>query len=52
MTEEAKELRKLRKTVRLFLDAISSVPFRAVDCDQDEIYKLMQKLAIQSNYDD
>ena len=47
-TKDSDELKKLRKTVREFLHAISRVPFRAVDCNQDKVEKLYNRLEKQS----
>lgn len=45
-TAEAEgELRALKRAVRRFLDAISGVPMRAVDCDQDEVDEAWRDLA-------
>jgi hypothetical protein len=41
---------RLRKTVREFLRAIEYVPFRAIDCDQDRVDRLMEKLERLSGY--
>ncbi len=49
MNDEEK-LRELRRTVRNFLREISSVPMRAVDCDQDEVARLEAKLVEMSGY--
>lgn len=38
------ELIELKGLVREFLDAIEYVPFRAVDCDQETVYTLWNKL--------
>ena len=38
------ELIELKGLVREFLDAIEHVPFRAVDCDQEMVYTLYNKL--------
>ena len=39
------ELQELKQLVNEFLDAIYHVPFRAVDCDQDTVEDLWEKLA-------
>jgi hypothetical protein len=39
------ELKQLKDLVNQFLDAIYHVPFRAVDCDQDTVEDLWEKLA-------
>ena len=39
-----KELETLKGLVRDFLEATQHVPFRAVDCDQEEVYDLWDKL--------
>ena len=49
MNDEEK-LRELRRTVRNFLREISSVPMRAVDCDQDAVERLKDKLIEMSGY--
>lgn len=38
------ELIELKGLVREFIDAIEHVPFRAVDCDQESVYTLWNKL--------
>ena len=38
------ELIKLKSLVREFIDAIEHVPFRAIDCDQETVYTLWNKL--------
>lgn len=38
------ELIELKSLVREFIDAIQHVPFRAVDCDQESVYTLWNKL--------
>ena len=38
------ELIELKSLVREFIDAIEHVPFRAVDCDQETVYTLWNKL--------
>ena len=38
------ELIGLKGLVREFLDAIEHVPFRAIDCDQESVYTLLNKL--------
>jgi hypothetical protein len=40
-----KELKELKDLVNQFLDATYYVPFRAVDCDQETVYDLWEKLA-------
>lgn len=35
----------LRKVVREFLDEISSVPMREIDCDQEKVDELWEQLA-------
>lgn len=40
-----KELNNLKFLVRSFLKEIEYVPMRAVDCDQDEVERLMAQLA-------
>lgn len=40
-----KELNSLKFLVRSFLKEIEYVPMRAVDCDQDEVERLMVQLA-------
>jgi len=40
-----KELEELKSLVRRFLNEIQFVPMRAVDCDQDEVERLMTQLA-------
>lgn len=42
---ETLELQELKQLVNEFLDAIYHVPFRAVDCDQDTVEDLWEKLA-------
>ena len=39
------ELQELKQLVNEFLDAIYYVPFRAVDCDQNTVEDLWEKLA-------
>lgn len=39
------ELKELKDLVNQFLDATYYVPFRAVDCDQELVYDLLEKLA-------
>jgi len=39
------ELQELKKLVSEFLDATYYVPFRAVDCDQQLVEDLWEKLA-------
>lgn len=38
------EVERLRETISEFLDAISGVPMRAIDCNQEEVYRLQRKL--------
>jgi len=38
------EVERLRETISEFLDAISGVPMRAIDCNQEEVYRLQHKL--------
>jgi hypothetical protein len=38
------ELIELKSLVREFIDAIEHVPFRAIDCDQESVYTLWNKL--------
>jgi hypothetical protein len=38
------ELIELKGLVREFINAIEHVPFRAVDCDQESVYTLWNKL--------
>ena len=38
------ELVELKSLVRQFIDELSGVPFRAVDCDQEAVYDLWNKL--------
>jgi hypothetical protein len=45
MKTETVELQELKQLVNEFLDAIYYVPFRAVDCDQETVYDLWEKLA-------
>lgn len=45
MKTESIKLKELKKLVSEFLDAIYYVPFRAVDCDQDTVEDLWEKLA-------
>jgi len=47
------ELVELKSLVREFIDEIEHVPFRAVDCDQEAVYDLWNKLikAAGSNND-
>lgn len=45
MKTETLELQELKQLVNEFLDAIYHVPFRAVDCDQDTVEDLWEKLA-------
>jgi hypothetical protein len=40
-----KELNSLKSLVRRFLKEIEYVPMRAVDCDQDEVERLMKSLS-------
>lgn len=44
MANDESELQKLKSVVRSFLMAVGSVPFRAVDCDQNKMYDLMDQL--------
>lgn len=45
MTKESEsELKKLKSLVRSFLMSIGTVPFRAVDCNQDKVYDLIAQL--------
>ena len=39
-----RELEELKSLVRDFLKATEHVPFRAVDCNQEEVYDLWDKL--------
>ncbi len=39
------EPQELKRLVSEFLDATYHVPFRAVDCDQELVYDLWEKLA-------
>ena len=39
------ELEALKVLVRQFLEAIEYVPFRAIDCDQNTVEDLWEKLA-------
>ena len=39
-----RELEELKGLVRDFLEATKHVPFRAVDCDQEIVYTLWNKL--------
>ena len=48
--EDQRKYKELRKTSRQFLEAISGVPMRAADCDQDAVDFLWEKLAEQSGY--
>jgi hypothetical protein len=38
------ELESLKNTVRKFLKEVQYVPFRAVDCDQDAVYNLLNEM--------
>ncbi len=38
------ELVELKSLVRQFIDEIAGVPFRAVDCNQEAVYDLWNKL--------
>jgi hypothetical protein len=38
------ELIELKSLVREFIDEIEHVPFRAIDCDQETVYTLWNKL--------
>ena len=40
------ELVELKSLVRQFIDELEGVPFRAVDCDQEAVYDLWNKLII------
>ena len=42
---DAEKLSALRALVRDFLDEISGIPMRAIDCDQDAVDDLWRKLA-------
>jgi len=42
------ELKELKLLVRRFFNAVASVPFRAVDCDQDTVEALREKLIAAS----
>lgn len=44
MANDESELQKLKSVLRSFLMAVGSVPFRAVDCDQNKVYDLMAQL--------
>lgn len=39
-----RELEELKGLVRDFIEATQHVPFRAVDCDQETVYTLWNKL--------
>jgi hypothetical protein len=45
MKTETIELQELKQLVNEFLEAIYYVPFRAVDCNQDTVEDLWEKLA-------
>jgi hypothetical protein len=45
MKTETVQLQELKQLVNEFLDAIYYVPFRAVDCDQNTVEDLWEKLA-------
>ena len=47
------ELIEIKSLVRQFIDEIAGVPFRTVDCDQEAVYDLWNKLikAAGSNND-
>lgn len=47
------ELIEIKSLVRQFIDEIAGVPFRAIDCDQEAVYDLWNKLikAAGSNND-
>ena len=47
---DKQQLAELRKTVRDFLKSIQNVPMRAVDCDQDKVTRLLEKLMKMSNF--
>jgi hypothetical protein len=38
------ELESLKNTVREFLKEVQHVPFRAVDCNQDAVYNLLNEM--------
>lgn len=42
---DTEKLAALRALVREFLDEISGIPMRAIDCDQDAVDDLWRKLA-------
>lgn len=42
-TEETK-LKELKSLVRKFFKEIECVPLRAVDCNQEKVYNLIEKL--------
>jgi len=44
MTKTEQELADLKDLVNRFMDAIYNVPFRAVDCDQNEVENLWDQL--------
>ena len=44
MTKTEQELADLKDLVNRFMDAIYNVPFRAVDCDQNEVEDLWDQL--------
>lgn len=39
------QLKELKKLVNQFLEEISGVPMRAVDCDQDKVSELWDELS-------
>lgn len=45
MTKTEQELADLKDLVNRFMDAIYNVPFRAVDCDQNDAENLWKRLA-------
>lgn len=45
MTKTEKELSELKNLVKHFLEETMYVPFRAVDCDQNTVEDLWEKLA-------
>lgn len=47
--EEA-QLKILRKSVRKFLASVQYVSFRAVDCEQESVEKLLKELKDLSGY--
>jgi len=44
MTKTEQELADLKDLINIFMDAIYNVPFRAVDCDQNEVEDLWDQL--------